>query len=326
LSARRGATILALPGPGAGHGWGAEAMAKPLAERVRRRLRRRVWAPFDERVLGAIRGRRNAQREFTPVFVTGAMGSGTTLLALSLAQRHEFACVVTESAHEVDAASPLFVPRIDAFPSVAAYRSALEASGGASSERARRDLLALYRRRASRPGRFALDKGPNANLVRAALLARAFPDARFVLVFRDPVANVEGFRRKWPTFGRDALDASIAFYAALHEAFLAAAPALGPRAIAVAYEALVEGYDAQLARIGGFLGLPPASRPRALPERGNHRGQGIRNVTGGRIHVVTDANQAAYACVAPGDAERIRTRLGPLHARLCELARGSGAA
>jgi hypothetical protein len=295
-------------------------MAKPLAERMRRRLRRRVWAPFDAQVLGAIRGRRNARREFTPVFVTGAMGSGTTLVALSLSQSFDFACVVTESAREVAARSPLHVPALEAFESVDAYRRAIVASGGASGEQARRDLLTLYRRSASHPGRFALDKGPNTHLVRAPLLARAFPDAHFVLVFRDPVVNVEGFRRKWPTFGRDPLEASIAFYAAIHEAFLAAAPALGPRVIAVEYEALVADYEAQLARVARRIGLAPATRPRALPERGNYRGQGIRNVANGQIQLVTDANQAAYRGIAPDEAAAIRARLGPLHARLRELA------
>jgi len=295
-------------------------MAKPLAERVRRRLRRRVWAPFDTRVLGAIRGRRNARREFTPVFVTGAMGSGTTLAALSLSQHFDFACVVTESAREIAAGSPLHLPALEAFESVEAYQRAIEASAGAGAEQARRDLLTLYRRSASRPGRFALDKGPNTSLVRAPLLARAFPDAHFVLVFRDPVANVEGFRRKWPTFGRDSLAASIDFYAAIHEAFLAALPALGPRVVAVEYEALVADHDAQLARIARRIGLAPATRPRALPERGNHRGQGIRNVANGQIRIVTDANQAAYRALPPEEAEVIRTRLGPLHDRLRELA------
>jgi hypothetical protein len=271
-------------------------------------------------VLGAIRSRRNVRRDFTPVFVTGAMGSGTTLVALSLAQRYEFGCVITESAREVAPSSPLHVPSIDSFPSVEAYEKALEAGAAASPERARRDLLALYRRHASRPGRFALDKGPNSNLLRAPLLARAFPDAHFVLVFRDPVVNVEGFRRKWPTFGRDTLEASIAFYAETHEAFFAAAAALGARVTFVEYEALVADYDGQLTRIAARIGLSPARRPRTLPERGNHRGQGIRNVASGEIRLVTDANEAAYRGMAPADVARVRAALAPLHARLRALA------
>ena len=50
--------------------------------------------------------------------------------------------------------------------------------------------------------------------------AECFPDARFLLVVRDPVANVEGFRRKWPTFGRAPLSDSIGFYRRTHERFL----------------------------------------------------------------------------------------------------------
>jgi hypothetical protein len=296
-------------------------MAKPLTERVRRRLRRRVWAPFDTRVLGAIRGRRNARREYTPVFVTGAMGSGTTFLALSLGQHYEFSCVVTESALEIAPTSALHLERIEAFASVAEYARAIESPSELGAAQARRDLLELYRRRASRSGRFALDKGPNANLVRAGLLARAFPEAHFVLVFRDPVVNVEGFRRKWPTFGRDSLEASIAFYARIHEAFLGIAPSLGERVTWVAYESLVGDHAAQLERIGARIGLPPALRPRALPRRGNHRGQSIRNVANGEIGIVTDANETAYRGMAEAEIARIRASLAPLHARLCALAR-----
>ena len=39
---------------------------------------------------------------------------------------------------------------------------------------------------------------------------------QLALVFRDPVATIEGFRRKWKTFGREPLDENIRFFARLY--------------------------------------------------------------------------------------------------------------
>jgi len=73
---------------------------------------------------------------------------------------------------------------------VAQYVKALREQQSWSVEEARHHLLALYRSRATGAGSVVIDKGPNSNLVRAAFLRRCFPGARFVLIFRDPVANV----------------------------------------------------------------------------------------------------------------------------------------
>ena len=299
---------------------------RPLAERMRRTLRRRLWDPLDAHLLGAIRRHRNRQRDFTPVFVTGAMGSGTTLVTLLLGQCNDVACVVTESARQVARDSVLHVAGIDTFASVESYRAALESGLGWSPERVRWDLLSLYRRHAGGSSRFALDKGPNTGLVRAQLLARAFPGAHFVVVFRDPVANVEGFRRKWPTFGRDPLGASIAFYRSIYEAFFAALPALGGSVTWVEYEALLEDDRGLLDRVARRIGLAPALRRRRLPRRGNHPGQGIRNVARSRIGLVKDANEYSHRNLSMPEIERIRAELAPLHERLRHLAGGLAAA
>ncbi len=287
-----------------------------LSERLRRRFRRSVLAPLDARVAGPVRRRRNARRSFRPVFVTGAMGSGTTLLAFSLGQRFEFACMIAESAHQVAKRSFLHSPGVDAFPSVRAYEEAIRPGAGWSVEQARDDLLWLYRSHATGRSDRALDKGPNTNLLRAGLLARCFPEGRFVVVFRDPVANVEGFRRKWRAFGGDSLDECIRFYAALHESFLGQAAAFADRVVFVEYEALVRDYDARLGSLARRLELEPARSRRRLAQRGNVPGQGIRNVARGRIGVVHDANQQAYGGLSELEASRIREALAPLHARL----------
>jgi hypothetical protein len=287
-----------------------------LAERLRRRFRRSLLAPLDARLAGVVRRQLNARREFRPVFVTGAMGSGTTLLAFSLGQTFDFACVIGESAHQVAKRSFLHSPGVEAFPDVRSYEEAIRPRPGWSVEQAREDLLRLYRSHARGPSDRALDKGPNTNLLRGGFLARCFPDGRFVVVFRDPVANVEGFRRKWRTFGADSLDESIRFYASIHESFLAEAAGFADRVVFVEYEALVRDYDPRLGALARRLALDPARNRRRLASRANVPGQGIRNVAGGRIGVVRDANEHAYGNLSEPEIARIRETLAPLHARM----------
>lgn len=265
---------------------------------------------------GPIRRYRNASRTFRPIFVCGAMGGGTSLLAVQLGQAFECAGVVYESANDVSPESFLHVPGPEAFPDVATYRAAIEPQSAWSHAAARADLLGLYRSSVSRSGTAVVDKGPNTNLVRARFFAECFPDAAFVLIFRDAAANIEGFRRKWKSFAEAPLDASIEFYASIHETFLSASAAFLDRTFAVDYDAWVEDNEAQLRALGARLGLAPASRRHRLRARGNVEGRGIRNVKGREVGVVTDANTRARARLGEADCERIDTALHDLRERL----------
>lgn len=288
----------------------------PLTERLRRRLRSSVIAPLDARIGGGVRRRIHARRTYRPIFVTGAMGSGTTFVALSLTQRYEVASVITESAHQVEASSFLHNPGIGAFATIEEYADSILPRADWSIERAREDLLRLYRSYTRGPGDAAIDKGPNTSLVRASFLARCFPQAHFVAVFRDPVAIVEGFRRKWPVFGAEPLDRSIDFYNRVYERFLDEMDELGERAILVEYERFVEAYAEMLGALAARLGLRPAARRWRLPERGNYAGQGIRNVRRSVIGVVADANARAYDNLDPEAIAHIRGRTAATHERM----------
>jgi len=89
-------------------------MKGSLTQRLRARLDRRVLEPLRERTVRPFRRRLNAAREFDPVFVAGAMGSGTSLLALSLGQSFETACVIYESARGISPRSFLHAPKLAA--------------------------------------------------------------------------------------------------------------------------------------------------------------------------------------------------------------------
>ena len=299
--------------------------APTLGDRLRTRLRRDVAEPLDRELLTPLRRLFNRGRSYRPIFVAGAAGSGTSLLTLSMGQRFECAGVVYESKDRVPPSSPLYVPDIESFADPGAYLEGMRPRETWSVERAREDLLSMYRGASRGPSDVVIDKGPDANLLRARFLARCFPDAGFVLIFRDPVANVEGFRRKWQPFGGAPLEECVTFYRRIHTAFLDAWGALGSRVLAVEYERLVEDLDGELDRVARTLRLRDARRPRRLPHYANVEGRGARNVRGGRIGVVRDASARARARLGADEVRAIEAGLADLHERLRALARDGAA-
>lgn len=298
-----------------------------MADRARlERLRRRFWSQLGDPLIRGVRGpvqhALNRGRDYRPVFIAGAMGSGTSLVAVQLGQSFDCAGVVYESASEVAARSPLHSPGTEGFASVAAYRDSILPAADWSCERGRQDLLHLYRSTASSRASsdIIIDKGPNTNLVRAGFLARCFPDAHFVLIFRDPVVAIEGFRRKWPPFSRDSLAASIDFYEEVHARFLDDAAAFSERLVAIDYASYVARNAPLLEVLGARLGLRPAQHRRRLRSRGNLPGRGIRNVSDNTIGLVGDADRAAYDRVSSDTIAEINERTAPLYARLREAA------
>ena len=290
----------------------------PIVVRVRQRLRWHVTQPFERGVRAPLRRLRNAGREFRPIFVAGVAGSGTSLVAVALAQRFDCAGIAYESAHEVAKSSFLHGP-MQGFDTVQEYLDGITPRDSWSVEAGRRDLQELYRACCSGPAEWVCDKGPNVNLVRAGFLARCFPDAPFVLVFRNPLANVEGFRRKWSLFGDAPLAESIRFYRETYEAFLRQAASFPERVVAVEYEEFVEQPDARLQAIGARLRLPAARRALRIPSRPNVEGRGVRNVKRNRVGFVAGTTDRALARLDAAQAEEIRAALGPLHERLRSL-------
>lgn len=308
---------LAVPAPGdPGEAQPAGRGAMSLRQRLQRRVRQRVLSPLDTRVGGALRAQVNAGRVYRPIFVAGAMGSGTTLLGLSLWQHFDIAAVIRESLHEIAPSSFLHGHKPQHFPSVRAYEESLLPRANWPVEPGRAALLAMYRRNAWGWSDVALDKGPNGNLVRASFLARCFPEGRFVLIFRDPVATVEGFRRKWEPFHSESLAESIRFCRSIHERFLEAMWEFPERVFALRYESLVAKHDEALALLGEALDLAPSRRARRLEARPNFEGCGIRNVQDGRIGIVTDANRSSYERLDRHEVAQIHDELGPLYERM----------
>jgi hypothetical protein len=153
-------------------------MAEPsITDRLQLLFQSRVAEPFDRRVGAALRRFQNAGREYRPIFVAGASGSGTSFLAVSLGQRFDCAGVVYEMDSQISQDSFLAVPRLDTFESVSEYQRILSPQDSWSVEDARSALLGLFRECGSGPSDVMIAKGPDINLFRTTFLARGlFPD------------------------------------------------------------------------------------------------------------------------------------------------------
>jgi hypothetical protein len=84
----------------------------------------------------------------------------------------------------------------------------------------------------------------------------------------------------------------------------------------VRYDDLVNRPESTLSAIASRAGLQPTERRLRLPDAPNVEGQGVRNVRGREVSMVTDADRRARERLAPGEAERIDAALAPLRARL----------
>jgi hypothetical protein len=285
-------------------------------ERLRFRFDTRVADPLTHWLIEPYWRWRNAAREYRPIFVAGVMGSGTSLLAVALGQRFDVAGVLYESARQVPRGSFLHERQMDEFSTIGDYEREVRSKESWSLARGRGDLTSLYRACGSGPGDWIVDKGPNTNLLRAGYLAECFPEAVWLMIYRDPVANVEGFRRKWTTFGRESVEVNARFWARAYEHGLQELDALGRAVVVVEYGALVAESDGVLDALGRQIGLTPASRHVRLRSRANVEGRGVRNVSRNEIGVVQDADTRAIARVPEADADAIRAICGPLATKL----------
>ena len=287
-----------------------------IISRIGRRLDRQLVDPIRRRFRAAA----NSDRFLDPIFVTGAMGSGTTLLGLELGQRFQTCGIANESCLALPRSAQLHVDPISNHQRIRDYERSLLPRREWNSDSARMEIMDLYRQFADAACAPIVDKAANAHLCRLEFLNECFPGASMLVVFRDPRATIEGFRRKWPTFGRDDLSESIRFYRDLHQRFLDARTSWQGPLLLLSYESLVARPDATFSIVQKLLDLSAATTGRRLKAQPNVVGQGIRNVDRGSIKIVSDANRHAIDRLPPREAEEIQNQLGGLHASLLRLA------
>lgn len=203
-----------------------------------------------------------------PVFVFSLPRSGSTLLQRMLATHP-----AVETASEPWILLPLlYALRRKGIYAEYGHRTSIRAiedfaAGLPGGERqyleAVRDLaLRLYRERAGAGAQFFVDKTPRYHVIAGDIL-RMFEDARFIFLWRNPLAIVASMIEGWGRGRWNLYEFEVDLYDGL-EALVAAQQAAGDRAISVRFAELVDQSPEARDRIFAFLGLESAD---ADPER-----------------------------------------------------------
>lgn len=255
-----------------------------------------------------------AQGSYYPIFVTGAMGAGTSLIAYALEERSAVAGVADESAHRIDRRSRLAMERSSVYGTSEEYVRLLRTSGELGCIATERYYIdKVYRRECRKRRGYVVDKAPNTHLVHWDLLNRCYPGSPLLVVVRPPEATIEGIVRKWPQFD---LEAAIELYDLLYsEAEILAA--VDARVSLVGYERFVHDYPASAERLVAKVGLPAAEGTVSGGSARTSPGKNLRCVEGSRIRVRRDLDQSARDRLPPASRATVLEKLGPLYERLC---------
>lgn len=207
---------------------------------------------------------------FSPIFLCGISGSGTTLLSGLLEQFYENDISLRESDRHTNTDYLLWMDRTETFKSLADYFEAISIPATISIRKIRRAKLRLYRSLANYPKKTSVvfDKAPNSHLRRIGKLLLAFPNGKAVLIFRDPIEVIEGLQRKWPIpFGKTSVEELAKFWLHLHIEFLSQFSAGDKRLIIISYQELVDESDLVLGKIAKQLNLQKNQRPKKLKDK-----------------------------------------------------------
>lgn len=261
------------------------------------------------------------RNDVEPLFICGAMGSGTTLITRLIDQHFHVNGVANETALQIPRGSALHIRASHHYPTLEHMSRALFMHGDVDPITIRVDLLDYYRRIQRRKGPDAaevviVDKAPNAHLVRTPVLRAAFPRSKFLFIYRNPVSAVEGLRRKWSVCAEAPFEHVARFWVLLHETFERDTAFFRDDVIPVPYELFTEDPDRVLASIEHQVPLGRRAELRILGNRPNQEGFGLRNVSGGKINVVKGVSQAARDRLERRYLELVEEIAVPVYERL----------
>jgi len=277
------------------------------------------------RLRAALRAVRGAflplKNDTEPLFICGAMGSGTTLITRLIDQHFHVNGVANETALQIPRRSPLSIRGSHNYQSLEELSRALFVHPDVDPITVRVDLLSYYRRIQRRKGEdgkevVVVDKAPNAHLVRTPALRAAFPRCKFLFIYRDPISAVEGLRRKWAVCAAAPFEHVARFWVLLHETFERDTAFFRDDVIAVPYEVLTEDPDRVLAAIETAVPLRRREVLRSLGNKENREGFGLRNVSGGKIKVVKGVSRSARDRLEPRSLELVEEIAVPVFERL----------
>jgi len=268
----------------------------------------------------AASGLRRFDNDFQPLFICGVAGSGTTLMSSLLDQRFENSAAFHESALRFPVGASLRMESVGHYGRLDRYAEAMYLSSDSPRQGLRDEMLSLYRNRCTFPKRsnIVIDKAPNVHLVRAAQLQAAFPNARFILIFRDPRANLEGLRRKWSVFREADLESLCAFWEQMHRTFVDQTRRFDSSVRGISFERLIQDPDGELTELATWCALTLRPHPKTYADRPNDPGKGLRGVVGGAIRVDPSAARAPKTGLTDEQRDQVDRRLSPLYKTLVQ--------
>ncbi|MCF6272419.1 MAG: sulfotransferase [Rhodobacteraceae bacterium] len=148
--------------------------------------------------------------------------------------------------------------------------------GQADLQAAIRDFACRLYAKAGNDAPYFLDKTPRYALT-AAALADTFPDAKFVFLFRNPVAITQSMNttwggKKWVLYR---------YYADLFDGMqnlARTARVLGERGHILTYESFLKNPEAEAARLTRYLGLEPLALPLTAPRIAGEMGDPVQAI------------------------------------------------
>ena len=188
--------------------------------------------------------------DHAPIFLVGFPRSGTTLLDQILDSHPALATIEEQPFTEALVAEVAALP--GGYPAALAHLDQVRVAA------LRRHYISLQNHHVgSASGRRVIDKLP-LNLEKAGLLARLFPEARFILVLRHPLdACLSCFMQDFqlnPAMAQFfSLEDSARFYAAMMGLWQQYRMVLPLRVHRVSYERLVEDFDSETRALLDFL-------------------------------------------------------------------------
>lgn len=256
--------------------------------------------------------------DYYPIFVCGVAGCGNTLLSSLFEQNYVIAGFANESAKRMPCDSPFKIYPSHTYTDVDSFIKSMSHMNDISETVARRYILNYYRKHTSLPKKsnIIIDKAPNVHMVRTRQLRKAFPQSKFVLVFRNPLSHIEGLRRKWPLFAGSNLEEVCKFWEKLHILFLKNTKSFTSDVIGVSYETLVKNTDDTLEKLSQFTGLQRRQKLKSLHDKPNIPGVALRNVSDGKVHIVKNANRYSIDRLARTDYDYISQTLTPLYEQM----------
>jgi len=114
-------------------------------------------------------------------------------------------------------------------------------------------MLRLYRARAGQDARYFLDKSPRYHVISPEII-KLFPDAKFVFLWRNPLAIISSMMETWGAGRWNIYEFAFDLYQGL-PTLVEACRMAGPRAFSIKYDDVVDQASGAMARAFDYLGL-----------------------------------------------------------------------